>query len=164
MRSAIIISFLSIALPVVHASPNLNPFQRRDTCSGDYREACDRTYCMTAGAVCCGIGDGRFCDEGQYCLSGGCCDKGEICTGSAPPPETITFQVGSEESTPAPTPTELSGSITAHASGTTTARNTAGSATGSGSFPQSTGAASGLRCAVGLHGLALVVGQLLLGL
>lgn len=49
------------------------------TCSS-FEEECDG-YCIPSGTVCCGDGDGAYCDSGYYCQTDGCCEDGELCTG-----------------------------------------------------------------------------------
>ncbi|CAM1506465.1 Fc.00g061060.m01.CDS01 [Cosmosporella sp. VM-42] len=43
--------------------------------------SCD-TGCMPSNGECCGIGNGAYCDSGDYCVSNGCCEDGEICSGA----------------------------------------------------------------------------------
>ncbi|AEO63954.1 uncharacterized protein THITE_157867 [Thermothielavioides terrestris NRRL 8126] len=52
-------------------------------------KACDSDYCIPSGGVCCGLGNGNYCDEGYYCTAGACCRNGKTCTGR-PPTATAT--------------------------------------------------------------------------
>ncbi|KAM7218128.1 hypothetical protein V8F06_006534 [Rhypophila decipiens] len=85
------------------------------TCSAaDNREACD-DKCMLLGAVCCGDGDGSYCDAGYYCTPTGCCREGRVCTpgsagggsggGSSDDETTTTTTSTTSDIFTAPTPT-----------------------------------------------------------
>lgn len=41
---------------------------------------CD-TGCMPLTGICCGLGNGAYCDIGYSCVSDGCCPVGKVCTG-----------------------------------------------------------------------------------
>lgn len=41
---------------------------------------CD-TNCMPLNGICCGLGNGAYCDIGYTCDSDGCCPVGKVCTG-----------------------------------------------------------------------------------
>jgi hypothetical protein len=47
---------------------------------GSLEKECDGC-CIPSGDVCCGDGDGAYCDSGYYCQTDGCCENGELCTG-----------------------------------------------------------------------------------
>ncbi|PVH96208.1 hypothetical protein DM02DRAFT_617411 [Periconia macrospinosa] len=187
MRCAIIISFLFIVLPTIHAASNSHPFQRRDTCTSN-EEVCD-TGCMDLGAVCCHFGNGFWCYAGEYCVKGqGCCEEGTTCTGSGGTSfitpsasksggtNTITgnkkststsrgtsTSAGSKESTSTPLSAVASSSTATRTAGTATTGNTVSSRTSSGSFVQSTGIASSCGSTVGLSGLAFIISITSLG-
>ncbi|KOS22979.1 hypothetical protein ESCO_003794 [Escovopsis weberi] len=55
---------------------------RQAFCSLD-QVSCDADGCMAAGAECCGVGNGAYCDHGYYCVPGGCCQNGQTCSGPA---------------------------------------------------------------------------------
>ncbi|KAL1841076.1 hypothetical protein VTJ49DRAFT_7407 [Mycothermus thermophilus] len=51
-----------------------------DPVCGDLTSSlCDDTFCIPADGVCCGYGEGEYCDAGYYCVDGGCCKKGQTC-------------------------------------------------------------------------------------
>lgn len=45
-----------------------------------FETECDG-FCIPSGSVCCGDGDGAYCDDGYTCYSEGCCEDGETCSG-----------------------------------------------------------------------------------
>lgn len=45
--------------------------------------------CMPTNANCCNDGSSTFCLSGEYCVTGGCCDDGEVCSGGGG--GTLTF-------------------------------------------------------------------------
>ncbi|KAK1782345.1 hypothetical protein QBC45DRAFT_236710 [Copromyces sp. CBS 386.78] len=53
-----------------------------NTCSAAGKENCDANWCMPLGSVCCGTGEGWYCDAGYYCTQTGCCKNGRTCSSS----------------------------------------------------------------------------------
>lgn len=46
-----------------------------------FEAECDSYFCIPRGGDCCADGDGSYCDVGKYCVSGGCCPLGRVCSG-----------------------------------------------------------------------------------
>ncbi|PTB64579.1 hypothetical protein BBK36DRAFT_1123641 [Trichoderma citrinoviride] len=42
---------------------------------------CDVNNCMPLTGVCCGLGNGAYCDIGYACVDNGCCPVGKVCNG-----------------------------------------------------------------------------------
>ncbi|KAF3357152.1 HD domain-containing protein 2 [Verticillium dahliae VDG1] len=85
---------LSLAVPLPHLSsrsantardpvphPLLNLLDTRQDGCGLRGVECDSEWCAPFSGICCGWGNGSYCDIGTSCDSGGCCPLGKICTG-----------------------------------------------------------------------------------
>jgi hypothetical protein len=53
---------------------------RRDICTDNSEVDCEQS-CMPAGSVCCNDGSSTYCDPGEVCIPGGCCPRGQECSG-----------------------------------------------------------------------------------
>lgn len=60
---------------------NSNAISMSLACSS-FETECDG-YCIPSDGVCCGDGDGAYCDTGYTCYTEGCCEDGETCDGPA---------------------------------------------------------------------------------
>ncbi|KAI0742487.1 hypothetical protein C8Q80DRAFT_909931 [Daedaleopsis nitida] len=58
-----------------------------DGCPVGWAECSSISCYPLDGAQCCA--DGNYCPTGYYCDGDGCCPKGKVCTGAAPPPSTV---------------------------------------------------------------------------
>lgn len=107
---------LLLSLPLISATAlEVSPFEvspwetiprgllvrQNPICEQNGRDVCD-TSCMLRGSTCCNKGDGAYCTAGLYCVPGGCCSIGRVCTGTA---GTRTNTVLTGINTAFPTPT-----------------------------------------------------------